>query len=172
MAIVPADITWPYSGGAANTSPAACLGGAISTAGGAVIDDNVLHDLFDAITAVEASTGDAEYRCFYVKNTHATLTLQAAYFWILLLTPSGGTEVDIGRDPAGKNGVAAVIADENTAPVGVTFSRVTTVGTALTLGDLLPGEFYPLWVKRTVTAGAVGAGEDYFDMAVEGQTAP
>src|SRR4051812_46993412 len=82
MPIVATDIEWRYSGGAANTDPNACLGGAISTAGAGLIDDAVKNDLFDDVSAAEALGGDIEYRGFYVKNIHATLTLQDARIYM------------------------------------------------------------------------------------------
>lgn len=169
MAIVAADILWPYSGGATNTSGNASLGGARSTAG--FVDDNVLHDLFDAVSATEAQAGDAEYRCHYILNNHASLTLTSAVYWITALSTSPSTEVDVGLDPAGKNGTATTIANEQTAPAGVTFSRATTKGAGLSLGSLLPGEFTAVWIRRTVSAGGA-AGPDEFEVAVEGDTAP
>lgn len=49
-------------------------------------------------------------------------------------------------------GVAVTIADENTAPVGVTFEEPEDVGTAIDLGELAPGESVPFWERRVVPA--------------------
>ena len=59
------------------------------------------------------------------------------------VTPATGT-ITAAR------GVAVTIADENTAPAGVTFSEPEEVGEALDLGALGPGESVTLWVQRTV----------------------
>ena len=46
------------------------------------------------------------------------------------------------------------IPNEETAPAGVTFGNHTTLGTALTLGDLPAQHGIGVWIKRVVTAGA------------------
>lgn len=47
-------------------------------------------------------------------------------------------------------GVAVTVADENTAPVGVTFSEPSEVGEALDLGALGPGESVAFWQRRII----------------------
>ena len=41
-----------------------------------------LHNLFDVVSSAESSAGDTEYRCFYIHNAHATLTMQNSVIWI------------------------------------------------------------------------------------------
>jgi len=168
MPIAESDIKYYLSGGAGNTDPNASLGGARSTT---EVVDNVDNNLFDDVTGDESSAGDVEYRCIYVRQEHATLTLQGAKLWIDQLTSSPDDEVDIGLDPAGKNGTATTIADENTAPSGVTFSRPTTKAAGLSLGDLAPNDFYPFWIRRTVNAGAAAKNANSYKVRTEGDTA-
>jgi hypothetical protein len=47
-------------------------------------------------------------------------------------------------------GLAVTVANENTAPVGVTFSEPEDVGTALDLGSLSPGEAIAFWERRVI----------------------
>ena len=82
MAILTTDIIYRLSGGAANSDPAASLGGAKSSTAW-------VSGIFDDVSSAEASAGDIEYRCLYVKNAHATLTLYSATVWISTNTPSG-----------------------------------------------------------------------------------
>ena len=49
----------------------------------------------DNVSSGEASAGDTEYRCVYVKNNHGSLTLTSPKVWIQANTPSGGTAVEI-----------------------------------------------------------------------------
>jgi len=51
--------------------------------------------IFDNVSSGEASAGDMEYRCVYVKNHHGSLTLTSPKIWIQANTPSGDTAVEI-----------------------------------------------------------------------------
>jgi hypothetical protein len=168
MPIVAADIELRYSGGASNTSAAAALGGAMSTVAGGVIDDNVANDLFDNVSSAEAAAGSTEYRGFYVKNNHGTITLTSAKIWISSLTSSTGDEFDIAIADEAKNTTIETIANETTAPVGPTFSRPTTSGTALAIADLAAGEYRGVWIRRTVTAGASSVANNTGTLSVAG----
>lgn len=110
------------------------------------------NSLFDDITKDESFAGDTEYRCFYVWNDHASDALIecAAY---VASQPNGNDSVEIGLDPGGVNDgttPAVTVADESTAPSGVTFSSPSDSGTALSIGDLPAGQGIAIWVKRTV----------------------
>ena len=123
MAIASSDLELRLSGGSGNTSPASALGGAMSTAGGGVVTSGGANNLWDDVSGAEASAGDTEYRCAYVKNAHGSLTLQAAALWIDSLTSSPGTEFDLGLDAAAVGSDSSTtVANENTAPAGVTHS--------------------------------------------------
>ncbi len=63
MAIVSTDLLFYHSGGAGNSDPDASLGGIISTT---QITDASDNNLFDDVTGDEASSGDTEYRGFYL----------------------------------------------------------------------------------------------------------
>ena len=126
--------------------------------------------------ADEAQAGDVEYRCIYVKNTNATDTLFDARVFISQDTPSADDEIDIGLDPAGvgdgsTTGVATSIADEGTAPAGVTFSHPTDYDSGLVIGDLAPNQCIAIWIRRTVNAGAASTPSNSFQITVQGQTA-
>lgn len=164
MPIVSSDIKYYLSGGGSNTDPDASLGGVISTT-------EASTDLFDDVTSAESSAGDNEYRCIYVKNTHATLTLQNAVIWIQTNTPSADTTAAIALGGEGANGTAETVVNENTAPSGESFSSPASKGAGLSLGNLAAGSYYPVWVRRTVTAGAAAYSNDGFTLRVEGDTA-
>lgn len=171
MPIVSGDIQFRLSGGGANSNPNASLGGVMSStawAGGA------LHDLFDLITGDENAASDVEYRCVYVRNGHATLTWEAVKAW-LTAAVAGGANLEIGLDPAGAGngsttGVAAVAADENTAPAGVTFSAPSTKATGLSIGNLTAGQAAAIWFRRSATNSAP-LDDDGATLNVEGDTA-
>jgi hypothetical protein len=179
MAIVASDIVYRLSvvtasaGDTTSSTPAASLGDQVSTT---AITTATLNNLFDDVSGAEASAGDVEYRGIFVLNNHASLTLLGANVYIVSQTAGGGT-IDIGLDPAaisakGAAGAqAATIANESTAPAGVTFSAPTS-GSPLVIGDLAPGQVKGIWLRRTVTAGASALNPDGVILATAGDTLP
>lgn len=143
-----------YAGQVKVTVVAASLPGGDTTQNPAVA--NQTNKLFDDVEVAESITGDAEYRCIYVKNTHASETMASVKLWIHANT-SGADSISIGLDPIGKNGTATTIANEGAAPSGVTFSEPTNELTALDLGDLDSGDYYAVWIRRTVPLGTTDA---------------
>lgn len=112
---------------------------------------NRTETIFDDVTKDESYAGVTRYRCLYLKNVSSDAK-KAVKLYIADNTPGADT-VSIGLDPAGVNGTAATIANENTAPAGVTFTAPTTVGEALSIGDLAANAYYPFWIKELVPAG-------------------
>lgn len=129
-----------------------------------------LNNLFDDISKDESYAGSVDYRCFYIWNTNPTDTLITAAVYVQS-QPSGADSVEIGLDPAGVNdgsASAVTIADESTAPAGVTFSAPSDSASALSIGDLPPDQGIAIWVKRTVPANTLaGTPQDIVQLAVE-----
>ena len=163
MAIVSTDIQYRLSGGASNSDPALSLGGVKSS--------TAASNYFDDVSSSEAGTGDTEYRCIYVHNNHGTLSLIGAKVFIQTNTPSSDTDVAIGLGSSAINGTEQTVADESTAPAGVSFSAPTTFAGGLAIGDLAAGAHKAVWVRRTVNAGAA-AYADSFTLRVQGDTNP
>ena len=168
MAILSTDIIYRLSGGAANAVPDASLGGAKSST---AVTDNTLNNLWDDVSGDEGSPGDTEYRCFYVHNAHATLTLQQPKVWISSDTTSASDEVDIGLGSSAVNGTEQTIANEGTAPSAVTFSHPTTKTAGIALGDIPPTQHRAVWVKRIVQASAGAIDNNAYNITVEGDSA-
>jgi hypothetical protein len=178
--IAASDIFFRLSGGGANTSPASSLGGTMSTAAGGVITSGVANNLWDDVSGAESAAGDIEYRCFYVQNSHGSITWRAPVIWIDTNTTSTFTTFDIALDPSRvQDVVQGTVADESTAPVtttsaAITFSAPATKGAGLALSatpDLNPGSFRGVWIRRTVTAGAAAA-SDSGTLRAEGDSGP
>lgn len=161
MPIVSADIQYRLSGGAANASAAASLGGAKSST-------SATSGLFDDVTSAESAAGDTEYRCFYVHNNHGTLALQNAVIWIVSNTT--GNRIAIGLGSSAINGTEQTVANEDTAPAGVTFSQPTTKAGGISLGSIPAGQHKAVWIRRTIAA-ASSASNDTYQLRVEGDTA-
>jgi|SRR5688572_1888428 len=170
MAIVSSDLVYRLSGGAGNTDPAAALGGAMSTAGGGVITSATLNNLFDNVTGDEASAGDTEYRCIYVRNEHATLTLTLAKLWISVVDPHAGATFAIALADEGVSAAAETIANESTAPSGPSFSSPTTKGAGLSIPDLAPNAYMGIWVRRVIGAATAATASTGPTLRLEGDT--
>ncbi|MES9925977.1 MAG: hypothetical protein ABW152_18000 [Candidatus Thiodiazotropha endolucinida] len=167
MAVLAGDIDFHLSGGAANADPNVSLGGAISNN---QIPDGGLHNLFDIVSGAESSAGDAEYRCLYVRNNSAQ-TLFSAYVYVNVESPSVGSDELIGLGSSGVNGTEQTVADEQTAPAGVTFQQANGQGNALAIGDIPAGEHMAIWVRRDISAGASAYNNDGPTLTVGGDTA-
>lgn len=173
MAIAATDIKWRYSGGVANTDPNACLGGVLSTSASGTIDDAVANDLWDDVSSAEASAGDTEYRGFYIKNEHGTLTYSDARIYISSNTSSPDDTVALGIAVEAVSVTMATIANESTAPTSVTFTTPIDYAGGLALNSttgLAAAAFRGVWVRRTVTAAAAAYTNDTHTLATQGDT--
>lgn len=160
MPLITGDFVSRLSGGAGNSSGNASLGGAKSSSAA----PTSLDGLFDQVSSAEAAAGTVEYRCIYLHNGNASSTMLSAVVWISSQTPSAGTALDIGVGTAAVNGTEQTIANETTAPSSVTFSAPASQGAGLALGDLAAGQHKAIWLRRTVTAGAVASASDTFTL--------
>jgi len=157
MPIAGSDILLKFSvktGAAGNSqagTAAGSLGKYISTT---QITDASLNNLFDDVGGDENAASDDEYRCIFIHNNHGSITFQNVKVY-LLSEVSGGAVLAIGVDTTAASAVGAApaqaleVADEDTIPTGVTFSSPTTLGTAVAVGNLAPGECRAIWVRRT-----------------------
>jgi hypothetical protein len=127
MPLISGDFVTRLSGGAGNAVGNASLGGAKST----TVASSAVDGLFDQVTSAQAAAGSVEYRCAYLHNGNATSQMLAAGVWVSANTPLAGTTIDIGVGTAAVNGTEQTVANEGTAPSGVTFSAPNTQGTAL-----------------------------------------
>jgi hypothetical protein len=175
MAIVASDIVKRLSvaaaagdttGGTAATS----LGDQVATT---VITDATLNNLFDDVSGAESASGTTEYRCMFILNNHATLTLENATIAVQSET-GAGTAITIATDNIGNvakgsaSAQAATIANETTAPSGVSAFGAGP----LTIGNLAAGQVRGIWLKRIVSAGASASNPDSVVLRVTGDTLP
>lgn len=152
-------------------TPATSLGDQVSTT---AITTATLNNLWDDVSGAEAAAGDVEYRCLFVLNNHATLTLTNAQITIASQTAGGGT-IDIAVDniavsaKASGSAQAAAVANESTSPGG----GAGSFGAGpLALGDIGPGQVKGVWLRRTVSAGAGAVNPDGVVLTVSGDTLP
>lgn len=154
----------------AQADPNASLGKFISTT---QIVDATLNNLFDDISGDENAASTIDYRCMFIHNAHASLTLQGAKCWISAEV-AGGASGAIALDASGvvtlgAAGQAQFIADETTAPTGLSFSAPTTKPSGLTIGDIPAGSCQAIWVKR-LAANTVAVDADGLSIRIEGDS--
>lgn len=179
MSISSSDILYKLattSGSAGNSTaqgdPNASLGKYISTT---TITDATVNNLFDNISGDENAASTVDYRCFFVRNNHGSLTWLSPKVWISSEV-SGGASVAIGIDTTAASAIgdtsaqALTIANETTAPSGVSFSAPTTKSGGLSLSDLPAGYCRAIWVRRTA-ANTSAKDSDGATIRVEGDTA-
>lgn len=166
MSIISADFTLRLSGGASNTDGNASLGGIKSSQ---VVSSSV-DALFDAVSAGEAATGDTEYRCVYLHNANATDTMTNAVVYISSQTTSPNTSIEIGVGTAAVNATETAVADESTAPAGVSFSAPSTAGAGLALGTIPPGQHKAIWIKWVADPAAAATASDALTLAYRCET--
>lgn len=177
MAITASDVDFYFSVSAAAGdttagTAAGSLGDQISTT---VIPAATLHALFDKITGDENALSEAEYRCIFIRNNHATLTWENVVVWLSAETAGGAVaaisvDTTATSDADAATAQAKTVADENTAPASQTFSAPTTKATGLSIGNLAPDEVHGIWVRRTA-ANTAAVNNDGVTIRCEGDTA-
>ena len=135
------------------------------------VTDNTTHNLFDQVSGTESAAGDTEYRGVYVLNNHGSLTSQNTHVYISSQTSSADTSAEMALAGEGLNATMETIGNENTAPVGETFSAPSTYAGGLDMGNIPFSQRYGLWVKRIVNAGAAAVNDDACTISVGLDTA-
>lgn len=119
-----------------------------------------VNAVFDEILKSENIAGTSDYRCLYFQNDFAgSQLIYQPTIQIISTTSTAIFSVGLLSD---KNVTAEAIADENTAPSGITFTTplITDSPIALIQGStttLSPGEYVGFWFKRqAVNIGGSG----------------
>ena len=177
MAIVSGDLLYKLSttagsAGNSNTSNiAGSLGKYISTT---AVSGTAQNNIFENVTGDENAASTVFYKCIFIHNSHATLTLSSAVLWLSAETAGGGT-LALGADTTAASALgsasaqALTIANRTTAPAGVTFTSPTTKAAGISLGNIAAGNVKAFWLRLTTanTAAATGDGGTF---RVEGDT--
>lgn len=164
MAIESSELKLRLSGGAANSDPAASIGGAISSV-------DMPSGIFANVPSADSSAGETYYRLVYVRNTDPALTATATKVWFSSVGANSDTTFSMGLATQGLNTEVTAISDEHTAPSPtVTFSTPTSEGTALSMGDIPTGQYYGLWLKMVIAPGASAYANDGFTVRVRCDT--
>jgi len=173
MPILESDLIHRLSGGPTNTDPNLSLGGAISTVvGGIIVSDTDNNDM-DDITSTEALAGIVIYHGYFYKNeiTSAALTWISPVFWIESQTSSGDTDVSIAIADEAKNLAIEIIANEETAPSGPSFTSPANKAAGIAIDSLDQNDFRGHWIRYNVNAAASST-VDQYTIKAEGDTLP
>ena len=142
--------------------------------GGAITSDEVvdgdLHNLFDKVSSDESLAGDTEYRCAYVKNTHASITLEETISYIAANTASTTTDMSIGFGTAVVGGTEQTIVNESAAPTGIVWQNLTGVANGVILGDIPAGSHKAVWFKRVIDPVTLATPLDGITLTTRGST--
>ena len=92
------------------------------------------------------TTGVTTYRALMLKNV-STYTLTSVW----LRPTSGAGTYSIGVETPDSSGKIQIVANETTAPTGVTFYGYAA---PITVTNVLPGQSIGLWIKKVVSSGS------------------
>jgi hypothetical protein len=167
MPITTPDFVTRLSGGASNAVGNAALGGVKSSEA----MPSSIDGLFDTTGAAEAVAGRVEYRCVYLHNANGADVMTDARVFIQANTPLAGTTLDIGVGTSAVNATEQTIANETTAPAGVSFSAPGDAASGIVLGNIPAGQHRAIWLRRTVTAGSGSSADDTWQLGYRCETA-
>lgn len=115
--------------------------------------------MFDNISQTEALNGDTSYRCYFIKNSHATDSAYDVRIWINSQPSSGLDALSICLDSNAINTNAHTIItelDPTSVLSGFSFVAPSSLATALVIGDLTAGSYKSFWIRRFVATNTVG----------------
>lgn len=163
---MPAVLKYRYTGGASNGDPDASLGGVMSSV---EMADPALNNLFDNAPPEETESGVTDYRAIDVYN-EGDADAKSVSMFMKNETASVDSQLDfgIGAGGAAHDGSDQLdaIANEETAPDGVTFDHYTDAS-RISLPDISVGMAVRMWVRRTISVGATNNNNDLGTLAVD-----
>jgi hypothetical protein len=161
MGVTQAQLQCRLSGGPTNKNPFSSLGGAISSE---QVKDDARNNLLDDISITELSTGHTDYFCFYVINTNGVDTFEGGKIWFTVMP----IQISMGLGTSAVGGTEQVIATQTTQPGSVQFTQPLTINDALNLGNLTPGSWKAVWIRRIFPAGLFPQSDVFFRVKIEG----
>lgn len=116
----------------------------ITRSGTTATVEQTSHGHVDGSTITFAGADQAAY------NVAAVITVTDPDHYTY--TVSGSPTTPATGTITASSGVSQTVANENTAPTGVTFSSPSSSSTGISLGEIPPGKSRALWVRRTIAA--------------------
>lgn len=140
------------------------------------ISPDLLHNVFNIISATERTLGKVKHRCLYMKNLNATITALNPKLFIPNNTDSSGTELWVGWQKGSyggvgngtSSGIAQAMGNETTNPDDVQFTNATEVNKGKALGlDIPPLNTIPLWLRLIININTEKTPVDGCDIFIE-----
>ena len=145
-------------------------GGAISAV---EIDKNInpaspiWNQIFRDFTNTERNNGSTQYKCIFLKNTHATLTVTNGQIWFSAVTPNPSTYTRMGLETNAISTPAHTIANETTAPSGIDLdTRHNAPGESITLPSIPAGGYVGIWFMIELRPNAAYYAKDWFEVGI------
>jgi hypothetical protein len=139
------------------------------------VSATALNNIFPDITGDQNAASQVDYKCIFLMNNHATISLQNAVLWIV--TNSTAATIALGIDTTAASAIASgtaqalTIANTTTAPAGVTFASPSSkAGSTLAFTTpLLAQTCQAIWLRRTATNSAA-TNNDTVSLQIQGDT--
>ena len=139
------DLTFHYTGGAANDDPDLSLGG---TGSSELLNTTALNNLFDNVNPDEIDTAPlVEYRAIDIVNDGDAEAHHIEFYFTD--TPNVESIVACWFDATGTQSIA----DEDTEPIGASWTT-PLYASKLAFSDLAAAGTYRLWIRRTIDQDA------------------
>jgi len=154
------------------STPAASLGKYVSTT--PVDQVTTLQNVFRQITSAEALAGIVLYRAVAILNGNASEAwgTSSVKAWYETGQTGTGVTLSMGADPAADSdkdsasAQGAEIADEETAPAGVTFTNPTDEAGGEEIDPIAADSVKILWLRAVIAPGTSLSAPHEFQLAV------
>lgn len=167
-AIIASEIKWHFTttaGAAGNSTANTTVGTFLGKyAASSLWAGGGTNDLFADITGAQNAASQVDYAGLAIENGNAANAAQNSVAY-LSSEVAGGASTAIGADTTAASALGSAtaqlvtIANNTTAPAGVTFTSPTTAGTGIALGSIPVANVKGLWVRRTAANTAALSGD-------------
>lgn len=167
-AIIASEIKWHFTttaGAAGNSTANTTVGTFLGKyAASSLWAGGGTNDLFADITGAQNAASQVDYAGLAIENGNAANSAQNSVAY-LSSEVAGGASTAIGADTTAASALGSAtaqlltIANNTTAPAGVTFSSPTTAGAGVSLGTIPVANVKGLWVRRTAANTSALSGD-------------
>lgn len=117
---------------------------------------------FDDVESAEQAAGDTEYRAVFLENA-GSLEITNLTVWL----GDCDATVQIAAEAVDGDGKIQTVADEDTAPTGLSWNAGTDKGSGLVIGSLAAGARVGLWIEREIAMGAAAGPQFQVELECE-----
>lgn len=128
----------------------------------------IFNQIYRDFTDTERNNGAIQYHCFFMKNTHATLTASGIKMWFSAVTPNPETFTRMGLEVNAKTTPARTIANDVTAPAGIDLdTRHNAKSEAIDIPNLAPADYVGIWVSIELRPSSAKYNKDWFEIRID-----